>query len=248
MEKKPSSADLRVFSTTHWSVVLAVQDADPAHAQAALEELCHAYWHPLYSYLRRHGYPPPDAEDLIQGFFEELLELHALDKADPERGRFRAFLIGCLKKFVARQHQRAGREKRGGGQATLSLDIPDAEHRYGDLLATDEDTPDQLYERQWAATLLRTVLVMLRAEAVARGQGDLFDHLQSMLTGERPSTSYTDLAARLCLGESAIKMAALRLRERYAVLFRAEITRTVDRPEEVDEEIAHLFQVLSRQR
>jgi RNA polymerase sigma-70 factor (ECF subfamily) len=188
MEKKPPSAKPRVFSTTHWSVVLAVQDANPAQAAQALETLCQAYWHPLYSYLRRRGSSPPDAEDLIQGFFEELLELHALDKADPERGRFRAFLIACLKKFVARQHQWAGREKRGGGQATLSLDIPDAEQRYGDLLAADDDTPDQIYERQWAATLLRTVLDVLRAEAVARGQGDLFDHLQSTLTGERPST------------------------------------------------------------
>ena len=224
----------RLFATTHWSVVLAVQDKDPAQAAQALETLCQAYWHPLYSYLRRRGCSPPDAEDLIQGFFEELLTLHALDKADPGRGRFRAFLIGCLKKFAARQHQRAGREKRGGGQALLSLDIPDAEQRYGALLATDEDTPDQIYERQWAATLLTKVLDAVRAEAVAHGQGEVFEHLQCTLTGEHPSTSYANLAARLYLSESAVKMAALRLRERYAVLFR--------------EEIAHLFQVLSRRR
>lgn len=246
MEKNPPSTEPRVFGTTHWSVVLAVQDEDPARAQAALEELCRAYWHPLYFYLRRHGHSPPDAEDLIQGFFEELLALHTFNKADPERGRFRAFLIGCLKKFVARQHQRATQEKRGGGRVMLSLDIPNAEEHYSTLLFRDNDTPEQVYERQWAAALLRAVLESLRAEAAARGQHEVFEHLQCTLAGERPSIPYAELATRLKLSESGVKMAAHRLRERYAVLFREEIARTVDRTEEIDEEIAHLFQVLSR--
>ena len=246
MEKNPSSAEPRIFATTHWSAVLAVQDEDPVRAQAALEELCRAYWHPLYSYLRRQGFAPPDAEDLIQGFFHELLALHALHKAEPGRGRFRAFLIGCLKKFVARQHRRAGQEKRGGGQGIFSLDIPNAEQHYGKLLATGSETPDQVYERQWAANLLGKALDALRSEAEARGQAGVFKHLQCTLSGEDPSASYAELAARLGLSESAVKMAALRLRERFAVLFRGEIARTVDRPEEVEEEIAHLFRVLAR--
>jgi RNA polymerase sigma-70 factor (ECF subfamily) len=246
MEKNPSSAEPRIFATTHWSVVLAVQDQDPSRAQAALEELCRAYWHPLYSYLRRHEYSPPDAEDLIQGFFEELLAMESLTRVAPERGRFRAFLLACLKKFVARQHQRSAQQKRGGGRRTFSLDIPNAEEHYGKLLGTEGDTPEQIYEHQWAATLLQSALDALQAEAVTRGQGEVFEHLQCTLAGESPSASYAELAARLGLTESAVKMVALRLRERFAVLFREEIARTVDRPEEVDEEIAHLFRVLAR--
>ena len=245
MEKNTSSSDPRLFATTHWSVVLAVQDDDPTRAHEALEKLCHSYWYPLYSYLRRHEYSPPDAEDLIQGFFEQLLERHALNKANPERGRFRTFLLSCLKKFVADQHDRAGRQKRGGGRAPLSLDIPDAEQRYNGALRSDE-TPEQHYERQWAATTVMKVLDQLRVEAAAQGYGELLGNLQSTLTGDKPSIPYANLAGRLGLSEGAVKMAAHRLRKRYRALFRDEIANTVDRPEEVEEEIAHLFQVLSR--
>lgn len=246
MEEHPSRAQPRIFPTTHWSAVLAVQDEHPTRAQQALEELCQAYWHPLYSYLRRLGNSPPDCRGFDSGFFQELLKLHSLQRADPTRGRFRAFLLGCLKKFMAREHQRATRQKRGGGQMSLPLDISDAEARYGDLLGAGHEAPDQIYERQWAATLLRTVLDALQAEAVGRGQGELFEQLQQTLIDDGSSVPLASLAARLGLSESAVKMAALRLRERYAVLFREEIARTVDRPEEIEEEIAHLIRVLSR--
>jgi len=245
LEKKTPITDPRLFATTHWSVVLAVQDDDPARAQEALEKLCRSYWYPLYSYLRRHGYSPPDAEDLIQGFFEQLLKRQALNKADPERGRFRTFLLSCLKKFVADQHDRAGRQKRGGGRVLLPLDIPNAEQRYNGALRSDE-TPEQHYERQWAATTVLKVLDQLRAEACAEGHGELLGNLQSTLTGDKPSVPYAVLAQRLDMNEGAVKMAAHRLRKRYRALFREEIAHTVDRPEELEEEIAHLFQVLSR--
>lgn len=236
----------RVFGTTHWSIVLAAQaDGNAAQALTALDELCRAYWQPLYFYVRRQGHSPTDAEDLIQGFFEELLTRESLRKVAQERGRFRAYLIACLKKFVARQHRRASQAKRGGGRIAFSLDIPDAEHRYGKMLATESDAPDVIYERQWAATLLTSTLESLRTEAEARGQTGVFEHLQCTLSGCCPPNSYGDLAAQLGVSESAVKMAALRLRERFAALFRAALARTVVRPEEIDEELAHLTRVLA---
>ncbi len=236
----------RVFGTTHWSVVRAAQSAaDPRQAQAALDEICRAYWQPLYFYVRRQGHSPTDAEDLVQGFFEELLTRESLKKVAQEQGRFRAFLIACLKKFVARQHRRASQAKRGGGRIPFSLDLPDAEHLYSKMPAADGAAPDVIYERQWAATLLASTLEALRTEAEARGQFDVFEHLQCTLAGDRPARSYVDLAAQLDVGESAVKMAALRLRERFAALLREAIARTVVRPEEIDEELAHLTRVLS---
>lgn len=236
----------RLFATTHWSVVLAVQDEDPDQAARALESLCQSYWPPLYSYLRRAGFSPEDAEDLIQGFFQEILALHALHKVAPGRGRFRSFLMACLKKYVAAQRQRARRQKRGGGRVSWSVDLPGAEAHYSAMLYAQTESPDDVYEREWASTVVARVLARLRAEAVERGQESVFEHLKSSLVGDRPGVTYHDLADRLKLSEGAIKMVAMRLRERCGALFREEIAQTVENPAEIESEITHLFEVFGR--
>lgn len=234
-----SSSRPEWFLTTHWSVVLNARAADSQKAKAALESLCRAYWYPLYAFVRRQGQSPHDAEDLIQGFFAQCIEKNYLHTADKQKGRFRSFLLIALKRFLANEWDRARTRKRGGDRQIISLD---AEERYAAEPA-DSLTPDKLFERRWALTLLENVLEKLKVEQAAAGRSAIFTELQPVLTSR--GTPYADLAKRLGLTESAVKVAVHRLRQRYRELLEAEIANTVSSPSEISEERRYLLSILT---
>ena len=234
-----------VFATTHWSVVLtAGTHHDTARARDALARLCQVYWYPLYAYVRRRGHNAPDAQDLTQAFFEQLLRRQSLASADPERGRFRSFILTAMNHFLAVEWKKAGARKRGGGSQPLSLDWAAAEQRFYLEPATTV-APDRNFEKQWALTLLGEVLGRLEHEYQAGGKGVLFAAIKETLLGQRESQPYADLAGVLGMNEGALKVAVHRLRKRYRELIRAEIANTLDRSEDIEAEMRHLFQVLT---
>jgi len=241
----PTQSGQSCFATTHWSVVLAAQAAHTPHAAEALEKLCQTYWYPLYAFVRRQGGSAEDAQDLTQGFFAHLLRKDFLSGVGPEKGRFRSFLLACLKHFLADEWEKARTAKRGGNCPELSLDLDRAEERY-QLEACVEADAESLYERRWALDLLDHVLNRLRQEVVTSGKEAVFNELQGCLLGERPTETYAQLGARLGMSETAVKVTVHRLRQRYRDLLREEIAHTVTRPEEIDEEMRYLFEVVSR--
>jgi RNA polymerase sigma factor (sigma-70 family) len=236
--------DAGVFASTHWSVVRRAGAATNIESMAALDRLCRQYWQPLYYFVRRRGYNEQDAQDLTQGFFARLLEKGAIGAADRERGRFRTFLLTALQNYLANEWDRANRQKRGGGQTPVELDHPDIAEAGYQMLPPDTASPDQLYERRWAQAVLESVLRRLRDEFDGRGGSGKFDVLKEFLFSDRGEVPYAEAAARLGLSESAAKSAICRLRQRYGVLFAEEIAQTVERPEEIDDEIRHLLAVL----
>jgi RNA polymerase sigma factor (sigma-70 family) len=240
----PGSSDAAGFAATRWTVVLtAARGKTHTQATDALAELCRVYWYPLYAYVRRRGHSPQDAEDLTQEFFARLLARDFLKGVAPEKGKFRAFLLAAMKHFLSNQYDRSHAQKRGGGQTILSLDTPAAECRFRREPA-DDLTPERLYQRQWALTVLDRVLGRLQGEYTVGGKADLFDEIKGHLTGSRESARYAEGAGRLGMTEGALRVAAHRLRRRYRELLREEIAQTVQRPDEVDEEIAYLLSCL----
>jgi RNA polymerase sigma factor (sigma-70 family) len=235
-----SSLRSKDFPTTLWTIVRRAGKDKPAEAQAALAQLCQVYWYPLYSFVRRRGYPPHDAQDLTQAFFAQLLERRGLERVDPQLGRFRTFLLASIKNFLANDWDKANARKRGGGQTIVSLNEESAESRYR-LEPSHEMTPERHFERQWALTLLDQVLDALCDEYHADGRGDLFEELKAVIIGH--PASYADMAARLRRTEGAIKVAVHRLRYRYRELMRARIAATVGE-EDVEDELRHLLTVL----
>ena len=240
-----SVAGSPVFETTHWSVVLAAGNKDNPQAAEAMEKLCRTYWYPLYAFVRRKGYSVEEAEDLTQEFFGRLLRRDFPTGIQPEGGKFRSYLLAALKNLMANEWQSRQTQKRGGGQATFSLDELDAESRY-QLEPADPSTPEALYERRWASILLEEVTRQLRSEYTAQGKAELFDFLKAYLTGAEPLLPYADLAQRLGMTEAAVKMAVHRLRKRFGQLLRREIAQTVNGPEEVEGEIRHLISATAR--
>lgn len=232
------------FVTTHWSVVLTAGRSDTTRAQDALGKLCQTYWYPLYAYVRRRGHSPHDSQDLTQEFFARLLERQSLSTANPEKGRFRSFILAAMNNFLATEWAKARAKKRGGGAQVLSLDLAAAEQRL-DVEPADPSAPDKFFEKQWALTLLQAVLDRLEAEYQRDNNSGLFAALKQTLTGTRESQPYADLAAKLHLSEGSVKVAVHRLRRRYRELIRAEIAHTLDRPEDIDGEMRHLFRVLT---
>jgi RNA polymerase sigma-70 factor (ECF subfamily) len=238
------AAGRAVFVTTRWSVVLDASRKETTVVRAALEELCRTYWYPLYAYARRRGHSPEDAQDLTQAFFERLLERHWVERADPERGRFRTFLLTAMSRFLADQWDRGRACKRGGGAVVVPVESGEAETRYG-VEPVDASTPEQYFERRWAMALLETVLRRLRAEYEDGGRGVLFERLNACLVGGREAQPYAVLAESLEVSEGAVKVAVHRLRKRYRELLRDEVAQTVADASEVDEELRHLLAVLA---
>lgn len=232
------------FVTTHWSVVLTAGRSDTTRAHVALEKLCQSYWFPLYTYVRRRGHSPEDAQDLTQEFFARLLARNTFAQAAPQRGRFRSFLLGSLKHFLANEWEKARAQKRGGRVQLIPLEFDTAETRIVQPAAPDE-TPDRAFDRQWALSLLDVVLGRLRREYTDAGREDLFRGLKDTLAGGRAEIPYRELAGRLGMSEGAVKVAAHRLRQRYRGLLREEIANTVAGPEEAEEELRQLFAALS---
>jgi RNA polymerase sigma-70 factor (ECF subfamily) len=238
-----SSAEPARFATTHWSLVVAAGGNDSQQAHQALAELCAAYWHPLYAYVRRLGYDVNQAQDLTQGFFTRLLEKDYLRAVDRERGKFRTFLLASFRHFLANEYDRATAQKRGGGRSVLSLDFRATEQR-NSLEPSHALTAEKLYERRWALALLEQALARLRGEFMVNGRGPLFDALKVFLTGEKAAVSHDQLARQLGMTAGAITVAVHRLRQRYREVLREEIGRTVNDPAEIDGEIRDLFAAL----
>jgi len=236
-------ADARRFATTHWSVVLTATGQDDRRSREALAKLCATYWYPLYAFVRRQGHGPEDAEDLTQGFFAHLLGHEALATVDRAKGKFRSFLLASLRHFLADERKRARAQKRGGGRSSVPLDVGYAERRYAQEPA-DSNSPDKLFERNWAVALMEQVLDRLRAEQVVADKRTQFDLLQGCLMGDPDAPRYADLAEQLGMSSDAAKMAVSRLRRRYRDLLRQEIAHTVTTAAEVEAEIRDLFAAL----
>ena len=230
------------FPTTQWSLVVAAGDPQRAEARSALVSLCENYWYPLYAYVRRRGYPPDQAQDLTQAFFTRVLEGRYLGRAEPEKGRFRAFLLTSMKFFLADEADRDRAQKRGGGNV-LSLEISSGEARYQREPA-HEDTPERIYEQRWALSVLDRVLERLRNEFVSHGRPEHFERLKVFLLGQS-DTPYAALAREMNTSEGALKVAIHRLRKRYRDLFRQEIAETVSDPAEVESELRFLAAALT---
>jgi RNA polymerase sigma factor (sigma-70 family) len=214
------------FVTTRWSMILAAQGPQGSEqAREALEDLCRTYWYPLYAYARRRGQDAEDAQDAVQGFFSEMLDKERFAVADRERGRFRAFLITAFGNHLSHEREKARALKRGGGRRILSLDPGEPELRYAREPA-HEETPERLFERDWAVAVLGTALRGLQQAYAERDQADLFLAAKPYLVGEAEA-SMTEAAERLDMRVGAFRVAVHRLRRRYQTAVRAEITHTL---------------------
>jgi RNA polymerase sigma-70 factor (ECF subfamily) len=233
------------FPTTRWSLVAAARDPASPEAAEALRHLCQAYWYPLYAFVRRQGHSVHDAQDLTQGFFTDLIERRSLGSVDRSKGRLRSFLLASLKHFLAKERARERAQKRGGGTERVGIEVDRAEERFRREPAHGL-TPEHLFERGWALTLLERALGEVRQEWASRDRGDEFDLLKGALIGES-STSYLEMAARLGTTEGAVRVAAHRLRRRFRHVLEGEIGRTVRDPVDVADEIRYLFKVLGGQ-
>ena len=215
---------------------------DDDSGQRALAELCQLYWYPLYAFLRRQGRDAESAKDLTQGFFTRLIEKADLEKVETGRGRFRSYLLAGLKHFVANDWDQQQAKKRGGGQTIVSLD--EAEGRYR-LEPADNATPEKLFDRRWALTILETVICRVQEEMQERGREQLFQRLKVFLEGDGSGPSYDEIARDLSMTEGAIKVNVHRMRRRFRDLLRQEIGHTLDDPDEVDGELRHLLAALA---
>jgi DNA-directed RNA polymerase specialized sigma24 family protein len=239
---EPAAGD--IFVTTRWTVVLAAGNKPTAQANVALEELCRTYWYPLYVYVRRQAPTREDAEDLTQAFFERFLEKNFLDDVRSEKGKFRAFLLAALKHFLANEWDRAHRQKRGGGVAHLPLDWRDADTRY-QIDPPDTLSPDKLYDRAWAMTVLERVIVRLRDEHAAENKTAFFEKVKPFLMADRDAGPYAEIAIALGINEPALRVAVHRLRRRYRELLRDEISQTLMHRDQLEEEMRALFQAFA---
>lgn len=216
--------------------------SQPTLAQNALAALCRTYWPPLYAYVRRRGQSAHDAQDLTQAFFARLLERGWIQRADPDKGRFRTFLLTALQRFLSDEWDRARALKRGGALPPVSLDALEADYQSA---AATTLSADRLYDRQWALALLDRTLQRLEAECARAGRADEFAHLKPFLTADREELHYADVARAAGLTEGAARVAVHRLRRQYRRLFREEIAQTVDTPAEIEAEVRHLLQSLA---
>ena len=231
------------FTTTHWSVVLTAGQLHSAQASDALEKLCRSYWPPLYSYIRRQGHNPEEAQDLTQAFFAKLLAKNFWARADPHKGRFRSFLLTALRHFLADERDRDRTAKRGGGLPLISFDERAGEDQFLESLGK-ELSEEQQFDRQWATTVLEQARTKLRQECVVSGKSALYDRI-SLVEGQGESgVPHAVIAQELGMTVSAVKSATSRLRARYGELVRREVAHTVSGPSEIEEEIRHLLSVI----
>lgn len=250
MSRPPENADSPAqppahFATTRWTVVMAARDKESPESDDALQALCSAYWPPLYSFVRRSGHSPHDAQDLTQEFFARLLQKDWLGAVERDRGRFRTFLIMAVKRFLANEWDKSQAARRGGGQTPVPLDTQFAENCYlAD--AGPSQSADHLYERHWALTLLEQAMARLRAEYESDGRGGDFEHLKTYLTASRGEIPYAQIAQELGASEGAARVAVHRLRKRFRDVFRTTVADTVSSAEEVDAEMRYVVEVLGR--
>jgi RNA polymerase sigma factor (sigma-70 family) len=236
------------FAATRWSIVLKAGNLATVsdHAFNALSELCQIYWRPLYSFLRRHGYNAEDARDLIQGFFADLIETRAYARADREKGRFRSFLLGTLKHFIADAHDRGRALKRGGGMILQSLDDQATAEAEAQIARATKWQPEEIYDREWAALLLRQALDRLSRECALAGKADLLGFLMPYLSATEESViPYEQVAQRAHRPITTLRSDVARLRKRYRTILREVVRDTVFEAEDVDDELRYLCRVLA---
>ncbi len=231
------------FATTRWSMVACAGQNSSPDSQRALADLCEAYWVPLYGYIKRRVNNDAEARDMTQAFFTELLEKKLIGDADPSRGKFRSYLLGSLKHFLSHQWEKANALKRGGGKAPISLNFASADSSIK-IEPVDGLTPEQIFDRDWAMTLLSQIMERLKSEYVDSGKAELFAHLKPLLIGSPSGNTWGHVAERLQMTEAAAKMVRSRMRKRYREILRQEIADTVSKPEDVDDEIRNLFRTL----
>jgi RNA polymerase sigma-70 factor (ECF subfamily) len=241
MESSDFASKGAVFHTTRWSLVARAGDLQRADAQQSLSELCRIYWYPLYAFVRRRGSDPNSAADLIQGFFVELLEGSLLHSADRAKGKFRSYLLGALKHYLANEWQRAHRQKRGGKTPIASLD--DAEQRYG-MEPSHSVSPEHLYERRWALTLLQQANDQLRGQYANGGKLAQYEELKDLIAGPLADRSYSQIGEKLGMSEDAVKKAVQRMRIHYREILKAHIADTVQTPDDIDDELRHLYHAI----
>ena len=235
----------RAFSTTHWSIVVAAGGPDSPQAAEALEQLCRTYWYPLYAYVCRSGHSPEDAQDLTQEFFARLLARHYLAAVHPERGKFRWFLLSAVKRFLINEREHALTARRGGTHPHLPFDGERAAERYR-LDAADLCSPDRLFDRAWASSLIQAAYGHLEEEYTLEGRQNLFEHLRIFLSGDKAELTQAAAGAAMGMSEGAVKVAVHRLRQRYREMLRETIAETVARPEDVEDEIRFLIAALGQ--
>jgi DNA-directed RNA polymerase specialized sigma24 family protein len=233
------------FNTTHWSVVLLAGQQSSAESMAALEKLCRTYWPAIYSFACRKGYSDADAKDFTQQFFSLLLERNDFAGLDARRGKFRTFLLAAFTNFLANEHDRASALKRGGGQVILPLDDL-TDEQLGHSAAANNLPPAELYDRNWALTVLAQALARLKAVLVQAGKARQFDLLKAFLTTDGRAADYADAAQQLGVAPASVPVLVHRLRQRYRELVRTELAQTVATPTDLEEEMRHLFAVLNR--
>jgi len=232
------------FETTHWSLVVSSREDDSEIRQASLSELCESYWYPLFAYLRRSGHDRDQAADYVQGFFLELIDKDFLEAVSPEKGRFRWFLMSAIKRYVSKQVEKSNAQKRGGGRALFSLDVADAEQRY-QMEPVDGWSAEKLFDRRWALSVLKTAIDSLRSQQEAKGKVELYLALEPTLSGV-PMTmeQYKEIGEEFDIPSGAVKVAALRLRQKYRDLIREIVAQTVTDPDRVGEEMDELLAAL----
>jgi DNA-directed RNA polymerase specialized sigma24 family protein len=240
----PDPAPATRFPTTHWSCVVEAGGDDDERSGEALARLCNGYWYPLYAFIRRRGHDADKALDLVQGYFARLLENRVLAAADPARGRFRSFLMADCSYYLSHHRSSGLTQKRGGGRHFVSIDARDAEGRFLREPA-DDLTPERVFARAWAMTLLERVVSLLREQYESTGRAAVFDRLKPILVGGGAEVPYAQIAAEFGMTENAVQATVYRLRRRYAALLREQIAATVTTPDQVEDEIRDLFSALS---
>ena len=249
-----SSSDLsrsqgqRNFATTQWNIVRNVADSDIEQSRSALQQLCKMYWYPLYSFVRHQGMDASTSADLTQAFFADLLERQDLKRVDSAKGKFRSFLLAAMKHFMQNQWKKAKALKRGGNRQFISLNANVADSRYrgesAAIVAGREKTPEQIFQLQWARTLLDNVQRKIAQEYTERGKSHVFEKLSLFLAGRTSEISMSAVAEQLSMTDVAVKVAVHRMRQRFGQLIRESIADTVDDPSEIDSEIQQLFESL----
>jgi DNA-directed RNA polymerase specialized sigma24 family protein len=234
------------FHTTHWSVVLRAGQGKLPESDEALEKLCRAYWQPICLFACRKGSSEEDAKDLTQQFFSRLLERNDFAGVDPQKGKFRTFLLASFTHFLANEYDRASALKRGGGKTIFSLDELSSE-QLGEVAPAANDSPAHLFDRRWATAVLERAIKQLQIEMSAAGKSVQFDLLKKFLTADAFEGEYESIAQKLGVAGSSVAVLVHRLRQRYRELVRAEVAQTVSSPVELEEEMRHLFEVLNQQ-
>lgn len=239
-----SEENRRDFATTQWHIVRNAGAEDSTVSRSALQDLCQLYWYPLYAFVRRQGHDSNAAADLTQAFFADLLQRDDLKKLDPNLGKFRSFLLASIKHFMINEWNKQRAQKRGGGQTVLSIDFTNADQRYRLLSPVEAQTPETLFERQWAFTLLEQVNRRLEKEFEQRGKKHVFEKLKVFLGGRSQESTLAQAAAQLNLTEVAAKVTVHRMRTRFGQLLQMEIANTLEEGDDVQAEIEHLFRIL----